>query len=103
MKVKDKTFIKLYKNYYLLDLKNVKLSNQRAKSFTILKRYESLAYKLDLPEIWKIYSVISIIMLKSAFKKDNLYYRSRLKEQFITNIKNLDIKNRYEIKKLINR
>ena len=42
-------------------------------------------------------------MLKSTFKKDNLYYRSRSKELFVTNIKNLDIKNRYKIKKLINR
>ena len=37
MKIDNKAFIKIYKNYYFLNLKTIKLSNEKIKLFTILK------------------------------------------------------------------
>ena len=51
MKVEEKTYIKLYYGYYLSNLENIKLSNQRARSFTILGKYDKLTYKLNLSKI----------------------------------------------------
>ena len=48
MKFDDKAYIKLYKRYYLFELKNAKLFNQKIELFTIIDKYEKLTYKLDL-------------------------------------------------------
>lgn len=103
MEVGDKAFIKLHKGYHLPGLENAKLSNQRAGPFTILKRYGNLAYKLDLPEIWKIHPVISVAMLEPAPKEYDPYHRSRPEGQPVTDMEDPDVKDRYEIEKLIDR
>ena len=46
MKSKEKIFLSLYYNYTLRDLKNKKISSQRAKLFKIIKKINKLAYKL---------------------------------------------------------
>ena len=51
MKPKEKAFVKLHKEYRILDLENVKLFNQKVEPFTILRRIEDLIYELNLPPI----------------------------------------------------
>ena len=51
MKFDNKTYIKLYKGYYLFELKNAKFFNQRVELFTIFDKYGKLAYKLNLFKI----------------------------------------------------
>ena len=69
--------MKLHKGYHLLGLENAKLSNQRVGPFIILERIGELAYKLDLPDIWKVYPVMSVAMLESAPKGEDPYNRHR--------------------------
>ena len=51
MKFDNKAYIKLHKKYYLFELKNAKLFNQRVELFTIFNKYEKLVYKLNLFKI----------------------------------------------------
>ena len=73
----DLAFVKLHKGYHLPGLENSKLSNQRAGPFKVLRKYGNLAYKLDLPEIWKVHPVISVAMLEPAPKDSDPYQRPR--------------------------
>ena len=43
----------------------------------MLREYGNLAYKLDLPEIWKVHPVISVAMLEPASKDFDPYQRPR--------------------------
>ena len=73
----DMAFVKLHKGYRLPGLENPKLSSQRAGPFKILERIGNLAYKLELPPIWKAHPVISIAMLEPAPKGSDPYHRPR--------------------------
>ena len=80
MNFNNKAYIKLCKKYYLFKLKTAKPFNQRVESFIILYKYDKLIYKLKLLKIPKIYSIIFIIILKSASKKEDLYYRFKIRK-----------------------
>lgn len=100
----EKAFVKLHKGYRIPGLENAKLSNQRAGPFTILRRIGDLAYELDLPPIWKAYPVISIAMLEPAPKEDDPYHRPRQEGQPpITDEEHPEVKDAYEIEKLVDR
>ena len=73
----DMAFVKLQKGYHLPGLKNARLSNQRASPFRIVEKCGSLAYKLELPTIWKVHPVFSIAMLEPAPKEADRYHRPR--------------------------
>ena len=65
------TYLRLYHEYEISDLVNRKLHYQRIDSFKILEKIESLAYRLKLSLIIKIYFVISITQLESISKNDS--------------------------------
>jgi hypothetical protein len=48
LKVEDKAFLKLHKEYALSEKFNVKLFNQRCESFLIKRKIERLVYELEL-------------------------------------------------------
>lgn len=51
MKSEDRVYVKLHHEYKLSELKNIKLLNQRARPFSVLKQGENLTYELELPKI----------------------------------------------------
>ena len=73
MKSKEEIFLSLYYNYTLRDLKNKKISSQRAKLFKIIKKINKLTYKLQLSLLIKIYFIISIAQLKSISSRFDSY------------------------------
>ena len=88
----SKTYLRLYHNYKIPELVNYKLHNQRVEPFKILEKVSKLAYRLKLPPLMKIYSVIFIAQLKSG-KDENPYTRNQViamseieKDDIITNI-----------------
>ena len=51
LKTDQKIYIKFYRNYFQLDLKNRKYSKQCLKSINILKKMTRLIYKLKISKI----------------------------------------------------
>jgi hypothetical protein len=67
LKPGDWAFIKLHHGYEIPGQKHPKFSQQRTGPFIVLEVYgKGNAYKLDLPEHWKIYPVISVEHLEPA-------------------------------------
>ena len=60
MKPGDKAWLRLHRGYCLPGKPNRKLSQQRMGPFKILERIGQLAYRLELPERYKIHPVISV-------------------------------------------
>ena len=73
--------IKLHKGYSILSSVGVtkKLTQQYVGPFRIIKRVGRLAYKLDVPNDWKIHPVFSIAQLEPASSPiKDLFERTRL-------------------------
>lgn len=68
MKVGDWVMLRLHKDYSIPSLKGVtkKLTQQYVGSFRVIERVGRLAYKLDVPNDWKIHPVFSIAQLEPA-------------------------------------
>lgn len=64
MSVDDWTLLRLYRGYYLLGRLSPKLSQHYCRSFQIIERVGELAYRLELPPYYRIYSVISVAQLE---------------------------------------
>ena len=75
LEVKDKVFLKLYKEYSIPIVTSYKLYQQRVRLFEILQKISKLAFKLDIPNNQKIYPIVSIQQIKLALRKPDLYYR----------------------------
>jgi len=73
LKVGDKAYIRLGTGYKLRGIPKAKLGLQRVGPFNIVEKVGRLAYKLDLPDGWKIHPVISIVHLEPA--KDDPFSR----------------------------
>jgi hypothetical protein len=73
LKVGDKAYIGLGTGYKLRGIPKAKLGLQRVGPFNIVEKVGRLAYKLDLPDGWKIHPVISIVHLEPA--KDDPFGR----------------------------
>jgi hypothetical protein len=65
-KVGDKIYVRLGKGYKLRGVPKAKLGFQRVGPFPVLAKVRSLAYKLQLPEGWRIHPVISVAQLEPA-------------------------------------
>ena len=74
LKVGQKAFIKLHSGYNVEGISK-KLGQQRVGPFKITKRMGQLAYKLDIPETWRIHPVILVTMLKPAPEGEDPYNR----------------------------
>ena len=59
-------YLCLYNGYIIPDLTNKKLNQQRVDPFKVLKKIDTLAYRLELPPIMTIHPIISIAQLKPA-------------------------------------
>ncbi len=107
MKVKDFVLLRLHRGYNISITKILrkKLSDQYAESFKILKKIESLSYRLNLSSHWKIHSVISVTQLESVSDSFmNLFHRSRSQESGSIHMKDdIDNVKSFEIEKLINK
>jgi hypothetical protein len=65
-KVGDKVYLRLGSGYKLRGVPKAKLGMQRVGPFTVIAKVGSLAYKLQLPENWRIHPVISVAQLEPA-------------------------------------
>jgi hypothetical protein len=66
MKVGDYALLRLHKGYRIPSAPNKKLSQQYAGCFKIIERIGRLAYRLDIPDHWKIHNVFSIAHLEPS-------------------------------------
>ena len=62
----DKAYIRLYKGYHLAGIPKAKLGQQRVGPFEVLKCISSNAYRLNVPDHWKIWPVINAMYLDRA-------------------------------------
>lgn len=67
--VGDKVYLRLGTGYKLRGIPKAKLGLQRVGPFLIIAKVGKLAYKLQLPEQWKIHPVISVAQLE-PYKED---------------------------------
>ena len=94
--VDDYVYLCFYNDYIISNLTNQKLHQQRVNSFKILKKIDTLIYRLKLPLVMKIHSVIFIAQLKSSSSSDaDLYRRSRSNQK---NSSSIQIENDSESK-----
>ena len=73
----EEVYLTLHRGYSLPSATSPKLSIQRTGPFKIVKKIGNLAYKLDLPEDWRIHPVISIAQLEPAPKGEDPYDREK--------------------------
>lgn len=77
LRLDDRAFLRLHRDYTLFDKHNKKLSNQRIDLFFVKRRVERLAYELDLSSRWRVHLVIFVTQLKLVSKEVDSYNRSR--------------------------
>jgi hypothetical protein len=98
----DKVYLRLHREYFLLEKENTKLSQQRSDSYVIKRKIERAAYELKLSKNARIHSIISIAQLKSTEKDSNLYDRFRsINSEFVEMKENTSIKRSYEMKRIL--
>jgi hypothetical protein len=73
--VGDMAYLRLHKGYHLPGIPKAKLGQQRVGPFEVLAIVGSNAYKLKLPESWKIWPVISSVYLDHAPAGEDPYQR----------------------------
>ena len=95
----DMMFLRLHHDYTISDV-NDKLIQQRVKFFKILKKIESLIYRLKFSLIMLIHSVVSVTQLKSFTDSDSYNKQHNSESSFILEGEDSDA-SKYEIKRLI--
>ena len=60
----DKVMLRLHRGYKVPGQENRKFSHQREGPFKVLERVGSLAYRLELPPVYRIHPVISVAHLE---------------------------------------
>ena len=95
-----KIYFRLHKRYSQLDMRNRKFDKQKMNPIKILEKVKKLAYKLKISESWKIHSIVFIIHLESAPKKNDSYEKEPKESKFVKTTKNNE-SDVYEIKKII--
>ena len=106
MKFKDFVFIQLHRedDISFIVVFDLKLNQQYADSFKILKKIERLIYRLKLSQYWRIHSVFSVVQLKPVFAEIDFF--DRFKFNHFSSIFVEDDINRvksYTLKKMINK
>ncbi|RWA09357.1 hypothetical protein EKO27_g5767 [Xylaria grammica] len=74
--VRDEVYLKLHDGYHLPGRPSKKYSQQRAGPWKVLERVGRLSYRLDLPETFEIYPVVSIAHLSPGRKGEDPFHRS---------------------------
>jgi hypothetical protein len=75
--IEDKIYLQLHNEYFLLEKRNLKLSNQRFDSYTVKRKINNVVYELNLSFNTRIHSIISITQLKVVEDNSDSYNRSR--------------------------
>ena len=75
--VGDKVYLHLHKGYSIPSATNWKLGLQRAGPFKIIERIGRLAYRLQIPDHWRVYNVFAIDHLELATPGDDPFLCSR--------------------------
>ena len=94
-------YIHLYKGYHLAGIPEVKLGQQQVGPFEVLKCIGSNAYKLKLPDHWKIWPVINATYLDRA-PRDPDHFERDLPPQPIITDGELD-GDRWEVAAIVNK
>ena len=97
---KNKMFLKLHKEYTQSNLKNCKFDKQRVDSISVLIKVKKLTYKLNISNIWKIHSVVSITHLKFASEENDFYEKKSTESKSVEIEKNDEI-DIYKMKKIV--
>lgn len=103
VKIKNKVYLRLHQGYIIPGLFNHKLFHQRVGPFTVLEKIGNLAFRLELPSVMRIHSVVSIAQLKPTTKKSNSYERVINAEPPSIKKKKNDPTPHYEIERLLNK
>jgi len=101
LKVGNKAFVRLHKEYNLSLVKSLKLAIQRVDPFKILEKKSNLIYRLELPKDWRIYLVIFIANLEFALASIDPYNRLALDHPKLVKKFNENWHS-YEIETLVN-
>ena len=88
LKKKNKMFLKLHKKYTQSDLKNRKFDKQRVDSISVLIKIEKFVYKLNISNIWKIHSIVSMTHLKSASEEEDFYEKKSVEFELVETERN---------------
>lgn len=75
-RIGDAVNLRLHRGYTLPGIQNKKLGQQFVGPLLVKERIGRLAYRLDLPDSWKIHDVVSIAHLEPAYT-DDPYRRPR--------------------------
>jgi hypothetical protein len=98
----DKIYLRLHHEYFLLEKKNSKLSNQRFGSYTVKRKVDNAVYELNLSFNSRIHSVISIAQLEFAEDESDSYNRSRSSNSRSIEVKDDTTKKQsFEMKKIL--
>ena len=104
-KAKNMIYLRLHKSCFLFSKFDKKFFNQYVESFFIKRRINRLIYELNLFFTSRVYSIISIIQLKSIDTFIDSYQRSKFDySKFVDiNQQNESENSRYEMKKIVDR
>ena len=79
-----------------------KESHQRCGFFRVLKRINKLIYELELPIVWKLHPVVSVVQLERLFFGNDPYHRFKFNHIPAVEIENdIPTYQSYKIGKLV--
>ncbi len=100
--IDDKVYLRLHREYFLLEKNNLKLINQRFESYVIKRKVDNVAYELKLSINVRVHSVIFIAQLESIENELNLFNRSRSANSgFVETEDDIFTKKSYEVERIL--
>ena len=105
LKEGDEVFLRLHNEYFIFDLSNRKLSQQRMSPFKILAKVNRLTYRLQLSSVIKIHLVISVAQLEpsTAIVTDSDPYKRSINIESPSMFNERDEVKKDEFKRIKNR
>ena len=106
LKIDNMIYLRLHKNYNLLNKWNKIFFNQHVESFFVKQRINRLTYELNLFSTLRVYLIISITQLKLIDIFVDFYQRFKCDYSKFININqsnNNEKNSRYEMKKIVDR
>ena len=104
LKIDDIICLRMHKSYFLFSKFDKKNFNQYVESFFVKRRVNRLIYELNLSFTSRVYSIISIIQLKSIDILIDSYLRFKSNYSKLVNIDQQNDENsRYEIKRIVDK
>jgi len=102
--VGDKVFLRLHKGYSAPSAANQKLGLQRVGPFEVIERIGQLAYRLQIPDHWRIHNVFAIDHLEPAASGEDPFSRPRPGLPGPVHVKgDMEYSKSYEIERLLDK